>query len=263
MFATLVWILISTLVVYLLIVGALVLWQRKLLYRPQPAPTDPRIAGAPWMTPIWRDEHLLGWFAPPPTGRAPVLVFFHGNRGTLARAAAKTAAWRAAGIGIFAATYRGYEGNPGYPNEAGLYADGRAVLDWLDGAGIPATRLILYGESLGTGVVTQLAGERTVLGVVLEAPFSSMIDVAAARYPWIPCRWLLRDRFDSLSKIGGIAAPLLILHGGTDRTIPIEHARKLAKAAPQSQLVVVDEANHLNLHERGGTPPLLAFIKAL
>lgn len=263
MFAIIGWCLISVAAAYLLAVAVLVLFQRRLLYRPQMAPTDPASAGVTRMEPVRQGNRLLGWYAPPPTDGAPVLVFFHGNRGTLARVAAKTAAWQATDIGIFAATYRGYEGNPGRPSEAGLYADGRAVLDWLSASGIPPTRLILYGESLGTGVVTQLASERTVRAVVLEAPFSSMTDVAAGRYPWIPCRWLLRDRFDSLSKIGHIMAPLLILHGAADRTIPVEHARKLAEAAPKTQLVVLSGANHLNLHDRGGTPPLLAFLKTL
>lgn len=263
MFPILVWCLSAAAVIYLLAAAALVLGQRRLLYRPMPARRDPEAAGASWMTPVCQAKKLLGWFAPPPEEDAPTLVFFHGNRGTLARAAAKTAAWRVEGIGIFVATYRGYEGNPGRPSEAGLYADGRAVLDWLAEAGIPASRIILYGESLGTGVVTQLAGERPFRAVVLESPFASITDIAARRYPWIPCRWLLRDRFDSLSKIGGIVAPLLILHGGADRTVPVEHARKLAEAAPKAQLVVLPEADHLNLHERGATPPLLAFLKGL
>jgi pimeloyl-ACP methyl ester carboxylesterase len=90
-----------------------------------------------------------------------------------------------------------------------------------------------------------------------------MADIAAARYPWLPCRWLLRDRFDNLSKIAKIRAPLLILHGAADRTIPLEHSRRLSRAAPRTQLVVLDQANHLNLHDHGATPALLAFIKAL
>lgn len=248
---------------YLLAAGVMVLRQRSLIYRPLPSPADPLAAGVPWMTPIRQAGHLLGWFAPPPAENAPVLVFFHGNRGTLARVAAKTAPWRHAGIGIFAATYRGYEGNPGRPSEQGLYADGRTVLDWLEKAGIPPARLILYGESLGTGVVTQLARERPVKGVVLESPFSSITDLAARRYPWLPCGWLLRDRFDSLGKIAGIAAPVMILHGALDRTVPLSHARKLVEAAPGARLVVLDKGDHLNIHDCGGTPPLLSFIKGL
>lgn len=248
---------------YLLVVAVFVFGQRKLLYRPQSTSHPSWTAEISGMAPIYQNGKLLGCFAPPPTEHAPVLVFFHGNRGTLARVAAKTAPWQIANIGIFAATYSGYEGNPGRPSETQLYADGRMVLAWLMKNGISTRRIILYGESLGTGIVTQLASEQVFRAIVLEAPFSSITDIASARYPWIPCRWLLRDRFDSLSKIGRIATPMLILHGDADRTVPIEHARTLVKAAPWTQLVIVAEAGHLNLHEKGGTPPLLAFIDSL
>jgi fermentation-respiration switch protein FrsA (DUF1100 family) len=258
------WSLAAAISLYLLAITGLFFWQRKLLFRPSRTFGAPEETGIFGMVPVREDEKLLGWFAPPPSESAPVLVFFHGNRGTLARVARKIAAWQVPEIGIFAATYRGYEGNPGQPSEDGLYADGRAILGWLAKVGIPARRIILYGESLGTGIVTQLAIEQSFRAVALEAPFSSMIDIAAERYPVIPCRWLLLDRFDSLSKIGNIMAPLLILHGDADLTIPLAHARKLARAAPSAQLVVVAGATHLNLHERGGIPPLLAFInKAL
>lgn len=257
------WCLAAGLAAYLLAAGVMVARQRSLLYRTQPAPADPEAAGVSWMNPIHQDGKLLGWFAPPPGPDAPVLIFFHGNRGTLARVAVKTAPWREAGVGIFAATYRGYEGNPGQPCETGLYEDGRIVLDWLEAADIPAERIILYGESLGTGIATHLATERRFRGVVLEAPFSSITDIAAGRYPWLPCRWLLRDRFDSLAKIADITAPLMILHGALDQIVPLAHARRLVAAAPAARLVVVDDANHLNLHENGGTVPLLSFIKGL
>ncbi|HXP95844.1 MAG TPA: alpha/beta hydrolase [Telmatospirillum sp.] len=255
--------LVVAIAAYLLVVAALAIAQRKLLYRPPPTSHAPQTAGITGMAAIYQNGALLGWYAPPPTENAPVLVFFHGNRGTLARVAAKTAPWRIAPIGIFAATYAGYEGNPGRPSETQLYADGRMVLDWLTRSGISKRRIILYGESLGTGIVTQLACEQAFLAIVLEAPFSSITDVAAVRYPWLPCRWLLRDRFDSLSKISRITSPLLILHGGADRTVPVEHARALVKAAPRTQLVIVAEAGHLNLHDKGATAPLLAFIDAL
>ncbi|WP_158240805.1 alpha/beta hydrolase [Telmatospirillum siberiense] len=263
MLQILAWCLAASIAIYLLAVGIMVFRQRSLLYRPLPAPADPQSAGVTWMRRVERNGRLQGWFAPPPSPDAPILVFFHGNRGTLARVAAKTTPWRDAGVGVFAATYRGYEGNPGHPSEAGLYEDGRAALDWLSQAGFSAAQLILYGESLGTGIVTQLATERTCRGVILEAPFSSMTEIAAGRYPWLPCRWLLRDRFDNLSKIGDITVPLMILHGARDRTVPLVHARRLAAAAPEARLVVLEEADHLNLYESGGMAPLLSFIKDL
>lgn len=245
---------------YLTVIVGLVALQRRFIYRPMPGHALPADAGAPWMRTVHQDGRLLGWFVAPPTAGAPVLVFFHGNRGTLSRVAGKVAPWRDLGIGIFAATYRGFEGNPGKPNEAGLYADGRAVLDWLEGAGIAGHRLILYGESLGSGVAAQLALERPVRAVVLEAPYASVADIAADRYPWTPARRLVRDRFETLAKIGRISAPVLILHGDADQTIPVHHAYRLAAAAPSAQLVVVPGANHLDLYDRGASSVFQSFI---
>jgi fermentation-respiration switch protein FrsA (DUF1100 family) len=257
------WLLISfaTLAfVYLSLVVGLAIMQRRLLYRPMPGPPDPASAGTPWMDPVVRDGRLLGWYAAPPAQDAPVLVFFHGNRGTLGRVANKMAPWRNLRIGLFAATYRGYEGNPGEPNERGLYMDGRATLDWLADMGTPAERIILYGESLGCGVAVQMAVERPIGAVVLEAPYVSMPDLASSRYPWTPAGWLIRDRFDSLAKIHLIAAPILILHGEADRTIPIDHGRRLADKALSARFVAVPGANHIDCHERGGATAFSAFI---
>lgn len=248
---------------YLLAVSLLALFQRRLLYRPTVGPSHPAAAGAPWMEAVRRGPRLLGWYGPAPDAAAPVLVFFHGNAGTLGRVSLKMTPWRRFGLGLFAATYRGYEGNPGSPDEVGLYADGRAVLDWLALQGIPSGRVILYGESLGSGVAAQLALERPVRGLVLEAPFVSMAEVAAHHYPWTPARLVVRDRFDTLAKIGRIACPLLILHGTADRTIPLSHSERLAGANPAAQLVVLSEAGHLDLHERGATEALQAFLAAL
>lgn len=247
-------------VAYLLVVFGLAALQRRLLYRPELGAADPASANAPWMQRIEAGDRLLGWYAPPPTGDGPVLVFFHGNRGTLARVAEKIASWRELNIGLFAATYRGYEGNSGKPDENGLYADARTVLDWLRDQGIPPERIILYGESLGSGVAAQMALERPAKAVILEAPYAGVADIAADRYPWTPARYLVRDRFDTLSKIGRITSPLLILHGDADRTIPVEHAHRLAVAAPSAHLVVVAGAHHLDLYERGAKDALESFI---
>ncbi|MDR3436159.1 alpha/beta hydrolase [Telmatospirillum sp.] len=241
---------------YLVVAFGLALAQRRLLYRPPPeGVSDPTLA--PEMATIRQGPTLLGWWQSPPDPISPILVFFHGNRGTLNRIATKTAPWREEfHLGLFLATYRGYEGNPGNPSEAGLYDDGRAVLDWLTHQGFSAERLILYGESLGTGVATQLAIERHCLGVVLEAPFSSIPDIAMERYPWAPSRWLVRDTYDNRAKIGDITSPILLLHGDADRTIPLAHSQRLAAAAPSAQLAVVPQATHRNVSMISGQVPL-------
>lgn len=249
---------------YLSVVGALAVGQRRLIYRPTKDYAPPFAAGAPWMTEVRRGETLLGWYAPPPTPEAPVLVFFHGNSGTLARIAQKMAPWREWGIGLFAATYRGFECNRGRPHEAGLYADGRTALDWLEREGVEPARQILYGESLGTGIATHLAVERPVRALVLEAPYVSMPEVAAQHYPWTPARFLVRDRFDTLGKIAYVRSPMLILHGEADHTIPVDHSRRLAAAATAwARLEVLPGADHVDLYEHGAEEILGRFVGAL
>jgi hypothetical protein len=173
------------------------------------------------------------------------------------------APWRDLGLGLFAATYRGYEGNPGRPDEAGLYADARAVLDWLAGRGVAAERIIVYGESLGSGIAVQMAIERSVRAVILEAPYVNMPELAAYHYPWTPARLVVCDRFASLSKIGRITVPLLILHGSADRVVPISHARRLrAATGGRAQLVEIPGAGHVDLFECGAACPFNRFIAA-
>jgi uncharacterized protein len=248
---------------YAAVVAVLALAQRRVLYRPARWIADPRECGADFLEAVRQQGQLLGWHAPPPA-EAPVIVVFHGNCGTLARIAAKIAPWQRFGMGLFAATYRGYEGNGGRPDEAGLYADARAVLDWLAARGVAPERIILYGESLGSGIAAQMAVERPVRGLILEAPYVSMADVAQWHYPWTPARWLVRDRFDTLAKIGKVACPLLILHGERDRTIPVGHSRRLAgAAAAEATLAVFPEAGHTDLYDWGATRVLEDFLERL
>lgn len=240
-------------------VAGLAVLQRRFLYRPPRVPSGPPPAG--WSEARAGDA-LRGWWCPPPEDDAPVLVVFHGNKGTLARIAAKAAPWREAGCGLFAATYRGYEGNPGRPDEAGLYADADAALDWLAGHGVAAGRIVLYGESLGSGAAVQMAATHPVAALVLEAPFTGIAALGAARYPWAPARLLTRDRYDNRAKIGALDLPILILHGTRDATTPFAHAQALAAAATRVQLVAIDGAGHTDLFEHGADRPLLAFLAA-
>ena len=134
--------------------------------------------------------------------------------------------------------YRGFGGNPGAPTEEGLFADARSTLAWLAGEGVAGRDLILYGESLGSGVATAMASELAaagtpVAGVILEAPFTSMAAAAQFHYPILPARWLVLDRYDSLSRIGGIGTRLLILHGEADRTVPFALGRQLYESAAE------------------------------
>ena len=213
------------------------------------SPSDPAAA-----------DGLSGWYRPPAAGRR-TLVYFHGNAGHIGDRAAKIRPYLDAGYGVFLAAYRGYGGHPGRPTEAGLYADARAAVDWLLAHGDDASDLVLYGESLGTGVAVQIGTEYAVSAIVLEAPFSSVVDVGQARFPFLPVGRLMRDRFDSAAKIARVDAPVLILHGERDLTVPIRFGRRLYAATVEPRrFELFPEAGHNDLYDHGAAERVLAFL---
>ncbi len=200
--------------------------------------------------------HLTSWYLPP-KGNMPVIVYFHGNAGTIADRDYKVAPWHAAGYGIWLTGYRGFGSNPGKPSEQGLYNDARAVFVALKEEGVGPDRIFVYGESLGTGVATQMAMELadagTLLrGLVLEAPFTSMPAAAQEHHPYAPAKWLVRDRYDNLSKIAKIKTSLMIVHGDQDRVLPQHHGRSLFDAAKKPKIARwLPGAGHTNLCDFG------------
>lgn len=192
---------------------------------------------------------------------APVVVVFHGNAGNIEGRAFKFRRLAEAGFGLFLAEYRGYGGNPGTPSETGLLKDARSVMDWLTERGVSAHGVALYGESLGTGVAVAIAAEREVGAVVLESAFTSAAELAQAHYWYLPARWLVRDRFDSRARIGGIEAPLLILQGSEDTIVPPRFGEQLHAAASEPKaLQVIEGADHLDIWQRGGEAATLDFL---
>ena len=261
----LVWMLGFALAAYLLMLGGLAVFQRAMIFRPGECCPSPAEAGMPDMiaVPLRTHDHLLvtGWFAPPPRPECGVVLLFHGNSGTLADRAWKARILLNAGFGVFLAGYRGYGGNPGTPSEQGLYADGRAALAWLATRGVLPGRLALYGESLGTGVAVQLAGEAEIAALVLEAPFTRLPELAPPLVGATLAGLLMSDHFDNLAKIGGVAAPLLLLHGERDPTVPVAMGRRLLAAARQSaEATFLGAAGHNDLWKHGAGEAVLDFL---
>lgn len=260
------WTALAGLLVYLAVIVAIFAWQRDLLYHPFGRSAAPAAVGVPEMAVVKVRTvdglTIAGWYAPPRLRHAPTVMLFHGNTGTLAMRAFKARRFLDAGMGVWLAGYRGFDGNPGWPTEDGLYADARAALDWLATHGTGAGQVVVYGESLGTGVAMQMAVERAVAGVVLEAPFTSIPDVAELRYPLVPVHWLALDRFDSLSKAPLVRAPLLVVHGERDAIIPAAMARRLLDAAPQpKEGVFLGQAGHIDLYDWGAGHTVVDFIR--
>jgi len=266
------WTLIAPASVYLVIVGIVYVFQRHLMYSPGLSTSRPADVGVPEMQVIsvpTRDGlDIECWYAKS-TVEMPTVVFFHGNAGTLADRAFKARIFLDAGYGVILAGYRGYGGNKGKPSEEGLYHDARAVISFLDG---DRSGIIIYGESLGSGVAVHMAHELAghtndddtqarLLGLVLEAPFTSMSNAAAYHYPWLPTRLLVWDRFDSIDKINSIAAPLLIIHGKNDLTVPYEHGITLYDAASEPKDAIwLSEAGHVNVYDHGAKALVLEWL---
>lgn len=250
---------------YVVLVGALYLGQRALLYHPDQTPLQPDRAGLPEsaLVETQTDDYLTlkHFFVPPGDPEAPVVVVFHGNAGSAGDRVAKFTRLVAGGYGLFLAEYRGYGGNPGKPSESGLIADGASVLKWLQAEGFGEARLVLYGESLGTGVALALAERQSVRAIVLEAPFTSIGEAAQQHYPYVPAKWLVKDRFDNLDRIRGVDLPILIIHGERDRVMPSAHGERLANAASRASLRLFPEAGHNDLFEHGALDQVLAFLR--
>lgn len=195
------------------------------------------------------DLELTHLYRPPRAPDGPVVVVFHGNAGHAGYRVAKFHALLDAGFGVFFAEYRGYGGNPGSPDEAGLTADGRAVMAHIRSEGIDPARIVLYGESLGNGVAVKMAAEHPVAGLVLEAPYTSMADVAQAHYWYLPARWLVLDDWDIAGRIGEVGAPVLVVQGEADRVIPVRFGKQVFELAPEPKAALFHpRAGHNNLY---------------
>lgn len=224
-------------------------WQRHLIYLPirnKPNIDDYAVKGLDEVHFKTDDGLTLYAWYKPARPSFPTLVYVHGNAGHIGYRVPIAEAFIHLGFGVFLLEYRGYGGNPGTPHEQGLYKDGNAAIQYLKGQGVLLNQMILFGESLGSGVATQLALNHSVCAVVLLSPYTSMTDLARYHYPWV---WLKPwDRFESLKKISRIKAPLLIIHGTKDDIVPIQQARALySRANEPKQMYEFQDAGHNDL----------------
>jgi fermentation-respiration switch protein FrsA (DUF1100 family) len=253
-------------VVYVLLLVLVWAVQRRLMYMPFGQVSSPAAAGLPQAEAVTFDTDddltLRGWFvAPTGTARGVTCVVFNGNAGHRGFRAPLASALAAEGIATLLFDYRGFGGNPGAPTEDGLARDARAARQYLSSrADVDATRLLYFGESLGTGVAIRLAVEYPPHGLVLRSPFTSMVDVAQHHYWYLPVRPLLRDRYESASLIRQVRSPLLVIAGARDSIVPLEQSRRLHDAAGEpKRLVVIEGADHNDLSLFAG-PRLLGAI---
>jgi fermentation-respiration switch protein FrsA (DUF1100 family) len=247
---------------YLFLVGLLYVRQAAYLYPPtsEPIPAgEARRAGFEEVTIETEDGvRLYAWWKAPQPGKA-LILYFHGNGGNLLNRADRARVLTQDGRGLLLLSYRGYSGALGKPSEEGLRRDARAA--WRHLASYQPQRIVLYGESLGSGVAVRLASEVRVGGVVLDAPFTSVPDVARPFFWFLPVDLLVRDQYRSIDRIAAIEAPLLVLHGEADTLIPVDLGRRLFAAAREpKRLVTLPGVDHVSVLEAGGLAHVRAFL---
>lgn len=241
--------------------------QRKLMYFPDPTYYTPAQAGladvSERVIETADKARVLAWFARAKPER-PTLLYFHGNAGGLETRNERIRKYMARGLGVFMMTYRGFGGSSGTPSETANVSDGLLAYDALVAAGVAASDILVYGESLGTGVAVQVAAARPVGGLVLDAPYTSMVDLAALHYPLIPGRWFMTDRYETRRHIAGVTAPLLILHGEADTIIPVEMGRAVFDLAAAPKVIkTFPGAGHSDHYLYGSYEALYAWIAQL
>ena len=236
-----------SLLIYLGIVLMFTVFETSLVYFPSKYPQGD------WSLPADAEDasfksadgtELHGWFLKVPQPRA-VVLFSHGNGGSIGDRSYLLDMFRKLNVSVLMWDYRGYGKSQGSPDEAGILADARAARTWLaKHAGVPEDQIVLWGESLGGGVSVDLAQDGA-RGLILENTFSSLPDVAAHHYPWLPTRTLMRNRYQSLDKIAKYRGPLLQLHGDADSIVPFSIGRKLFDAANEpKQFVTISGGDH-------------------
>ncbi len=258
--------------VALLIGLVLLLWlmawafQRKLMYFPLhevPAPQEMGLAGAEAIAFDTEDGLPLGaWFVPSPEGGAGVTaIIFNGNAGNRAYRAPLAKQLADRGMATLLFDYRGYGGNPGSPSEDGFARDARAARRYLASRpDVDETRIVYFGESLGAAVALNLALEFPPRALVLRSPFTSMADVGAHHYPFLPVRWLLRDRFPSLDRIRRLRCPVLVIAAEADSIVPSEQSLRLYEAAPDPKRLLVLRGTDHNDYELLAGSRMIAAI---
>ena len=252
--------------IYLTITFILYYSQRSLLYHP----SENNYSGDKLIVPIDKvkiltDDNieLIAWHHKK-KGNYKTILFLHGNAGSLENRIHKINHFKNMKVNFLIISWRGFSGNKGKPTEQGLYEDARSAIRWLDSKGINKKNIIIYGESLGTGIATEIAQNQNFAGIILESPFTSMIEAGKDKYPYLPVRLLLKDKYESIKKIKNIKSPILIMHGKTDKIVPFRMGKKIYELANQPKFSYFSNYdNHMMEYNENLLNALEEFILSL
>ena len=227
-------ILLTFLLIYFFILISTYVFQRNLLYHPK----ENNYFGDELLVSIEKVKiktqdniELLSWHHKKNLEKYKTILFLHGNAGSLENRIHKINHFKDININFLIIAWRGFNDNKGEPTEKGLYEDARSAVRWLNSKGANVKDIIIYGESLGTGVAIEIAQNKSFAGIILESPFTSMIDVAKDKYPYLPVKLLLKDKYESDKKIKNINSPILIMHGKVDNLVPFYMGKKMYEEA--------------------------------
>ncbi len=224
----------SILVAYLVIIVFIYFYQRNLLYHPTEnnyQNSESKFNYEEVHIKVENKIELKSWFIEKDLKKMKTLLIFHGNAGDLSNRIYKLNELNKLDINILLISWRGFSGNNGSPTEKNLYKDAKAAVKWLNEKKVSNKQIILYGESLGTGVAVEIAQKDKFNSIILESPFTSIENSAKIYYPYLPVRLLLKDRYDSISKIKKVNSPILIMHGKKDDIVPFSMGKKLFEEA--------------------------------
>jgi len=220
--------------IYFAILASTYIFQRNLLYHP----TENNYSGDEILVSIDKviirtkdNIDLTAWYHNKNIKKQKTILFLHGNAGSLENRIHKINHFKNMNVNFLIIAWRGFSGNKGKPSEKGLYLDARSAVEWLKSRGISENQIIIYGESLGTAIAVEIGQNKNFAGIILESPFTSMIEAGKEIYPYLPVKLLLKDKYQSSKKIKNIKSPILIMHGKVDNIVPFYMGKKMYKLA--------------------------------
>ena len=255
---------------YILLIVVVFFFQRNLLYHPS---VDNYIKDNLAIEPteiekvkiITKDKiDLIGWFYNKDIEKFKTILFFHGNAGSLNNRTYKLNHFKDLDVNFLIIAWRGFSGNKGKPNELGLYEDAKSAVRWLNMKGIKDKNILLYGESLGTAIAVEIAQNKKYAGIILESPFTSMVNMGKKYYPFFPVTYLLKDKFESYKKINNISVPVFIIHGKVDKIVPYSMGKKMYELANPPKFFYSQEyGDHMVEYDEKLLLALGQYIKSL
>jgi fermentation-respiration switch protein FrsA (DUF1100 family) len=259
--------LLLSLITYLIVLTYIYLFQRNLLYHPSDNGYQGDEINFDYKEIFIQNKEgikLKAWLHEKDLINKKTIIFFHGNAGNLRNRNYKLNELSKIDINFLIVSYRGFSGNQGKPTEQGLYEDARSTLDWLKINGAIEKNLILYGESLGSAVAIETAQNKDLAGIILESPFTSMVELAQKYYPVLPVKYLLKDKYETIKKLPNINSPLLVLHGRLDSIVPFSMGKKLFEKANDPKFkYFIDNDDHMMRYDQKLLDEIKKFISSI